>query len=277
MSLFSTAVLQNIDYIAGIGMLAILLAGAICDGICQEVPDSVTFSFAFIGILTALVHGRYVGAAIALLIVLSIFFGYQPKFVKRISDHFLKRAYKDAEVLEAENATINEASDSFFEKHGTKVSVVALILYAVTVIAMCIACLSDGLPIAKCVIAVGSFLAVSVGLVAMLFFTKQADDAEHEEISAFGGADSVFVVGILAYFGIVDGMYAITAMFLGIIVLYAIRTIAYKILKKESKLKGFPLLPYLTASSVLGVWAVQTFAGGVSSLFAEVMPFMRLI
>ena len=262
-------------------MALLLITGAICDHLCQEVPDDITVPFAMLGTLTAAYQGRWLGALITVLLTLAVQVGYQPKLFKWLSDRIIRRAYGDADTVAEVEADINQKSDLLYEKYGEKIVAVGLFVFIATTSAagaVCVAkadsMLSRVVGVAAAVFVIGYYFISG----RMLNKTVQEDDTspEHEELTALGGADVLVFIGLFGYFGLVNGVYAITAILLGVLILYVIRAIILRIMKK-GKTAGFPLLPYFTACVPLGVLSVIYIAWDTAELFADAFQILRLL
>lgn len=255
----------------GAAMAALLVLGAVCDIICREVPDSISVSFCALGIINGIIQGRGVGAALAYIALIALINGYQPFLFRKIGERALKRSYEDELSLAEENAQIDAASDVFYERHGKVIYALSIGFYLASVFVITLYLAKESIINTVAIITVG----ISIPILTFVI-TKINDKKEHEEISGMGGADTIVLLGILAYFGLINGVYAITAQMTCTILLYMLKLGIQKLLKRDGN-AGFPLLPYLVLSTPAAFVTLKYLASDTAILFAESIAIFKYI
>ena len=89
---------------------------------------------------------------------------------------------------------------------------------------------------------------------------RAGDEAQAEDLTAFGGADAIVFIGILAFYGPVGFVYGMTATM-------TIALIWGLFLKLKKKAVGIPLLPAILAAAPLRVYIAYALCPQVEQAF----------
>ena len=108
-------------------------------------------------------------------------------------------------------------------------------------------------------------LSIFLGMMLVLYRAKKSASREGDEpqagdLTAFGGADAIVFIGILAFYGPAGFVYGMTATM-------AIALIWGVFLKLKKKAVGIPLLPAILAAAPLRVYIAYALCPQVEQAF----------
>lgn len=245
------------------GVMFILLAiAAWSDNHGAEVSDAITVPYAIFGCYAAFLHARWVTACICVVLLTAILIGIRVPMWDKVNAFLMKRAYADESAMDEETAALESQAEQFAEDNGKCIDNRCMLAELGGALALIFATLlaPDKLePIP--VIALSIFL----GMMLVLYRAKESasregDEAQAEDLTAFGGADAIVFIGILAFYGPVGFVYGMTATM-------AIALIWGVFLKLKKKAVGIPLLPAILAAAPLRVYIAYALCPQVEQAF----------
>ena len=227
------------------GVMFILLAiAAWSDNHGAEVSDTITVPYAVFGCYAAFLHERWVTACICVVLLTAVLMGIRMPLWDKVNAFLMKRAYANESAMDEETATLKEQAEQFAEDNGKCIDNSCMLAELGGALALIFATIlmPDKLePIP--VIALFMF----IGMMLVLYRAKESasregNEAQAEDLTAFGGADAIVFIGILAFYGPVGFVYGMTGTM-------AIALIWGVFLKLKKKAVGIPLLPAILAAN----------------------------
>jgi len=272
-----------VDYyeiIIGTGMFMLLVIGAICDHGCREVPDSISLPFLFLGIFGTFLHGRYIcGCAVSIIYIL---FNHdiKPKFFQKLNKKMMARAYGEDEIVVAEEeSAINERSDQFFAAHESVLQKVTGATFLLTVGVATICAWVDALSSHSNLAKPGVLTAIFIFIIwahSKVEKPHEPVQVEHEELRSIGGADVIYLLGILAFLGLFRAIYAITAIFIAILIIILARKLILR-LKGQPPERSVPLIFYFAWVAPIGYLASATIGMATADIYSNFSFVFTLI
>ena len=221
-------------------ILCVFLAiGAKYDSNGALVPDDATVPFAAGGVVMSALCGRWFSFIFGLSALLFALYGKTPEFMKKISEKLLMRSYGTEEAIRDFDAELEEISEQFEVEHGAKLHmtlfVFSLIQFLVPVVFYFF---SD-----RSVIALVPFLVSFVVLLLgfMYVYRQNEQMSETSEMTAFGGADVLVLIGLFGYYGGVAFVYAMVVTFAA----YLLWSDLLQVLNGDLVWKAVPMLPVI--------------------------------
>lgn len=245
------------------GVMFILLAiAAWSDNHGAEVSDAITVPYAVFGCYAAFLHECWVTACICVVLLAAVLMGIRMPFWDKVNAFLMKRAYANESAMDEETAALEEQAERFAEANGRTIDNGCMLAELGGTLALIFATIlmPDKLePIP--VIALFIFL----GMMLVLYRAKESarregNEAQAEDLTAFGGADAIVFIGILAFYGAIGFVYGMTATM-------AIALIWGVFLKLKKKSVGIPLLPAILAAAPLRVYIAYALCPQVEQAF----------
>lgn len=228
------------------GVMFILLAiAAWSDNHGAEVSDTITVPYAIFGCYAAFLHERWVTACICVVLLTAVLIGIRVPLWDKVNAFLMKWAsYKGENAQKAEEMALGEQAEEFDGRYGKAIENSCMLTELGGTLALIFATIlmPDKLePIP--VIALFIFLGMMLTLYrAKESASREGDEAQAEGLTAFGGADAIVFIGILAFYGTIGFVYGMTATM-------AIALIWGVFLKLKKKAVGIPLLPAILAAN----------------------------
>ena len=243
-------------------MFILLAIAAWSDNHGAEVSDAITVPYAIFGCYVTFLHERWVTACICVVLLAAVLMGIRMPFWDKVNAFLMKRAYTDESAMDEETAALEMQAEQFAEDNGKCIDNSCMLAELGGALALIFATLlaPDKLePIP--VIALSIFL----GMMLVLYRAKESasregDEAQAEDLTAFGGADAIVFIGILAFYGPVGFVYGMTATM-------AIALIWGVFLKLKKKTVSIPLLPAILAAAPLRVYIAYALCPQVEQAF----------
>lgn len=245
------------------GVMFILLAiAAWSDNHGAEVSDVITVPYAVFGCYATFLHERWVTACICVVLLTAVLMGIRMPLWDKVNAFLMKRAYADESAIDEETVALEMQAEQFAEDNGKCIDNGCMLAELGGTLALIFATIlmPDKLePIP--VIALFIFL----GMMLVLYRAKESasregDAAQAEDLTAFGGADAIVFIGILAFYGTIGFVYGMTATM-------AIALIWGVFLKLKKKAVGIPLLPPILAAAPLRVYIAYALCPQVEQAF----------
>lgn len=238
-------------------MFILLTIAAWSDNHGSEVSDAITVPYAIFGCYAAFLHERWVTACICVVLLTAVLIGIRVPLWGKVNAFLIKRAHKGEDAQKEE-----EIAEQFAEANGKDIENSCMLADLGGTLALIFATIlmPDKLePIP--VIALFIFL----GMMLVLYRAKDTanragDVAQAEDLTAFGGADAIVFIGILAFYGPVGFVYGMTATM-------AIALIWGVFLKLKKKTVGIPLLPAILAAAPMRVYIAYALCPQVEQAF----------
>ena len=232
------------DVITAGVMLILLAIAAWSDNHGAEVSDTITVPYAVFGCYAAFLHERWVTACICVLLLTAVLIGIRVPLWDKVNAFLMKRAYADESAMDEGTAALEMQAEQFAEANGKDIDNGCMLaeLGGTLVLIFATILVPDKLePIP--VIALFIFL----GMMLVLYRAKESASREGDEpqagaLTAFGGADAIVFIGILAFYGPIGFVYGMTATM-------AIALIWGVFLKLKKQAVGIPLLPAILAAN----------------------------
>lgn len=243
-------------------MFILLAFAAWSDNHGSEVSDAITVPYAIFGCYAAFLHERWVTACICVVLLTAVLIGIRVPLWGKVNAFLMKRAYKGEDAQKEEEMALEEIAEEFDGRYGKAIENSCMLTELGGTLALIFATIlmPDRLePIP--VIALFIFL----GMMLVLYRAKESasregDEAQSEDLTAFGGADAIVFIGILAFYGPVGFVYGMTATM-------AIALIWGVFLKLKKKAIDIPLLPAILAAAPLRVYIAYALCPQVEQTF----------
>ena len=276
---FSTS--PFIDIIMTGSAVAFLFLAAWYDRNGASIPDTVTIPYALVGITMSVIYERYITAGISLLLLIFVMQPWRPKWMKRINEFFMRRAYSDADengeeetqgkfiTVEEREKELDEKAEAFERKHGWQINVAVRAILILTAMASILAFLKY-MPEP---IAYRTVIMTNIAMLLFLFMmclmpadkNEVVATEETEELSAMGGADQIVLIGMFAFYGLIPFVYGAAATFLVHILLVFISSACKK---KDPREGGYPLLPSIFISIPIRLYLASVVCAGILNNFS---------
>ena len=262
-SLFSE--LTNVEFAFGLAMFLLLVLSAICDFVCQEVPDSLTVSYVILSCVVAAERGELWLAIVLMLAEVYVQTPWRPKWHKRFNEWMVHRAYKgDMDAVRDTQMASEEHASALFSGYGRWFHIAGLDIAFCSILLVIISGWSKGGPSVLVVMIAGMvYIVLSEAVISKLIVSGVVK--EHEDISAMGGADVLVLLGILGYYGLFGGCCAIVVSLFISLLWYMVKRLITK-----SKEPAFALLPSLCISAPVRLFVVVSFATPLRNLLESV-------
>lgn len=263
----------------GIGMICLLILGAVCDYACKEIPDTIMVPFVIIGIMNGWYSERYIGIAISAAILGLMMLPQRKEHW--LGKKLLRRAFHndEDEICEKEQQ-INDVSDLFYEKNEHFFTVTGLIVFALSALSAFFLWIHEQTGyLFENVPDVWQSAAVNAALITALWCMLRLGRSEakqHETLEPIGGADILAILGILSYWGFVPGLFGITVMFVLISFVIGTKFVIARI-NKSNVQRSIPLLPYLAVFSPAGILASITIGASMQSAYENLFFWIHFI
>lgn len=270
-----------IDIIMTVSAVAFLFLAAWYDRNGASIPDTVTIPYALVGITMSVIYERYITAVISVFLLIFVMQSWRPKWMKRINEFFMRRAYGETDedgeedrqgkfiTAEEREKELDEKAEAFEKAYGWKINIVVRIILVLTTIASILPFLTYmPEPIAYRTIIMTS---ISMLLFLFLMCLMPADKnevvatEETEELSAMGGADQIVLIGMFAFYGLIPFVYGAAATFLVHILLVFISSACKK---KDPREGGYPLLPSIFISIPIRLYLASVVCAGILNNFS---------
>lgn len=245
------------------GVMFILLAiAAWSDNHGAEVSDTITVPYAIFGCYAAFLHERWVTACICVILLTAVLIGIRVPLWDKVNAFLMKRAYADESAMDEETAALEEQAEQFAEANGKDIENSCMLADLGGTLALIFATILmpdklEPIPVIA--------LFIFIGMMLVLYRAKDTanragDVAQAEDLTAFGGADAIVFIGILAFYGPVGFVYGMTATM-------AIALIWGVFLKLKKKTVGIPLLPAILAAAPMRVYIAYALCPQVEQAF----------
>lgn len=227
------------------GVMFILLAiAAWSDNHGAEVSDTITVPYAVFGCYAAFLHERWVTACVCVVLLTAVLIGIRVPMWDKVNAFLLKRAYKGEDTKKAEEMALEEIAEEFDGRYGNAIENSCMLteLGGTLVLIFTTILVPDKLepiPVIALFILLGMMLVLYRAKVTA---NRAGDEAQAEDFTAFGGADAIVFIGILAFYGPIGFVYGMTATM-------AIALIWGLFLKLKKKAVGIQLLPAILAAN----------------------------
>lgn len=244
-------------------MFILLAIAAWSDNHGAEVSDTITVPYAVFGCYAAFLHERWVTACICVILLTAILIGIRITLWDKVNAFLMKWAsYKGEDAQKAEEMALEAQAEQFAEANGKDIDNGCMLAELGGTLALIFATIlmPDRLePIP--VIALFIFLGMMLTLYrAKESASREGDEPQAGDLTAFGGADAIVFIGILAFYGPIGFVYGMTATI-------AIALIWGVFLKLKKKAVGIPLLPAILAAAPLRVYIAYGLCPQVDQAF----------
>jgi hypothetical protein len=279
--IFGSSYTEPVIIVIACCMVAFLWFGARYDAHGTMVPDDATVPYAFLGLIAAAYRGRWISFALGLIVLLLALFGKQPKWMKKLGEKMVMRAYKSEEAVEEVSEEQAAKAEEFEQKHG-------VVLHAK------MAYLIGGMggvfvayPVIMFIysktgeIEFGSWLDIlRIGISLVLWITcgfivyqSHVGEQSDEEVCAFGGADMLILIGLFGFYGGVAFLYALIPTF----AVYLLYFILAHFIKREKTWGGRPMLPVLFCTIPVRVYVVCYLAYNIIVSYEDMFEWVLLM
>lgn len=243
-------------------MFILLAIAAWSDNHGAEVPDAITVPYAIFGCYAAFLHERWVTACICVVLLTAVLIGIRVPLWDKVNAFLLKRAYKGEDTQKAEEMALEEIAEEFDGRYGEAIENSCMLTELGGTLGLIFATVLvpdklEPIPVIA--------LFILLGMLLVLYRAKDTanragDEAQAEDLTAFGGADAIVFIGILAFYGPVGFVYGMTATM-------TIALIWGLFLKLKKKAVGIPLLPAILAAAPLRVYIAYALCPQVEQAF----------
>lgn len=250
------------DVITAGVMFILLTIAAWSDNHGAEVPDAITVPYAIFGCYAAFLHERWVTACICVLLLTAVLIGIRVPLWDKVNAFLVKRAYKGEDAQKEEEMALEEIAEEFDGRYGKAIENSCMLTELGGTLALIFATILmpdrlEPIPVIA--------LFIFIGMMLVLYRAKESasregDEAQAEDLTAFGGADAIVFIGILAFYGPVGFVYGMTAT-MGIALIWGV------FLKLKKKAVGIPLLPTILAAAPLRAYIVYALCPQVEQAF----------
>lgn len=250
------------DVIAAGVMFILLAIAAWSDSHGAEVPDTITVPYAIFGCYAAFLHERWGTACVCVVLLTAVLIGIRVPMWDKVNAFLLKRAYKGEDTQKAEEMALEEIAEEFDGRYGEAIENSCMLTELGGTLGLIFATVLvpdklEPIPVIA--------LFILLGMLLVLYRAKDTanragDEAQAEDLTAFGGADAIVFIGILAFYGPVGFVYGMTATM-------AIALIWGVFLKLKKKTVGIPLLPAILAAAPLRVYIAYALCPQVEQAF----------
>lgn len=245
------------------GVMFILLATAAwSDNHGSEVLDAITVPYAIFGCYAAFLHERWVTACICVILLTAVLIGIRVPLWDKVNTFLMKQAYKGEDAQKAEEMALEEQTEEFDGRYGKAIENSCMLTELGGTLALIFTTILmpdrlEPIPVIALFIFLGMML---VFYRAKKSASREGDEPQAGDLTAFGGADAIVFIGILAFYGPVGFVYGITATM-------AIALIWGLFLKLKKKAVGIPLLPAILAAAPLRVYIAYALCPQVEQTF----------
>lgn len=243
-------------------MFILLAIAAWSDNHGAEVSDTITVPYAVFGCYAAFLHERWVTACICVVLLTAVLIGIRVPIWDKVNAFLMKRAYADKSAIDEETVALEMQAKQFAEDNGKCIDNSCMLAERGGALALIFATLLtpdklEPIPVIA--------LFILLGMLLVLYRAKDTanragDEAQAEDLTAFGGADAIVFIGILAFYGPVGFVYGMTATM-------TIALIWGLFLKLKKKAVGIPLLPAILAAAPLRVYIAYALCPQVEQAF----------
>ena len=250
------------DVITAGVMFILLTIAAWSDNHGAEVPDAITVPYAIFGCYAAFLHERWVTACICVLLLTAVLIGIRVPLWDKVNEFLMKRVYKGEDAQKEEEMALEEIAEEFDGRYGEAIENSCMLTELGGTLALIFATILmpdrlEPIPVIA--------LFIFIGMMLVLYRAKESasregDEAQAEDLTAFGGADAIVFIGILAFYGPVGFVYGMTATM-------AIALIWGVFLKLKKKAVGIPLLPVILAAAPLRAYIAYALCPQVEQTF----------
>lgn len=240
------------DLILAIGMVLILTLAAWYDANGAEVPDCVTIPYALCGMAMSVLHGRLTNAAVCACLLGLAVYSWRPKWLRRLDAWMMWRAYTE-ESLQEETEELEAKAEKFEARFGRRIKLSMKAIEVTILLGLGLICSVQGWT-TQAVVALSALVVFMVCFWRLQARTEtdeeEAMSEEVEELSAFGGADFIVLVGMLGFYGPITFLYCLTASFL----VYIIMVILRNLVMRGKANRGMVMLPSLLAAVPIRIY-----------------------
>lgn len=243
-------------------MFILLAIAAWSDNHGAEVSDAITVPYAIFGCYVTFLHERWVTACICVVLLTAVLMGIRMPLWDKVNAFLMKRAYADESAMDEETAALEMQAEQFSEANGKDIDNGCMLAELGGALALIFATILmpdklEPIPVIA--------LFIFIGMMLVLYRAKESasregDEAQAEDLTAFGGADAIVFIGILAFYGPVGFVYGMTATM-------AIALIWGVFLKLKKKAVGIPLLPAILAAAPLRAYIAYALCPQVEQAF----------
>ena len=225
-----------------LNMFCFLALGAWYDMHGGEVPDAATVPYAILGSAAAFYRNQVLLGWSIIFVIVLILQPYRPKFLVKLNDWLVKKAYRDdEEKIFSEMNELSAEADSFANANDHLLDQLISFLLTMGPIAILLAGIwepknSDSAIAAVVVIA--GFVLFKRALSATEDTQSISATDDPLPLSAFGEADILIVAGMLGCYGFFMWLIALIITFTGYLIY-----IGFKQILSKEKIMGAPLLP----------------------------------
>lgn len=250
------------DVITAGVMFILLTIAAWSDNHGAEVPDAITVPYAIFGCYAAFLHERWVTACICVLLLTAVLIGIRVPLWDKVNAFLMKRAYADESAIDEETAALEMQAEEFDGRYGKAIENSCMLTELGGTLALIFATILmpdklEPIPVIALFIFLGMML---VFYRAKKSASREGDEPQAGDLTAFGGADAIVFIGILAFYGPIGFVYGMTATM-------AIALIWGVFLKLKKKAVGIPLLPAILAAAPLRAYIVYALCPQVEQAF----------
>lgn len=260
----------NLDFAMAAVMLTLLILAAIFDANGAEVPDALTVPYAFTGISVSVLHERWGAALVATMMVIVVLSGWSPKWLQRLNDMLMARAYKSEEAIQEETGKLADKAARFAKRERQLMTSALGMVTAFFLFGAVIGVMSLTETSAR----IRYILSVTLWLISFFLLTKRSERAakdgeleEAEPLTAFGGADVLVFAGILGFYGGVAFFYVMAATMVGVLILVA----AVTVVNGKRSTVGVPLMPGILVMAPVRLFILVTICPRVIQTFEWAM------
>lgn len=213
----------RLDIVLAAAMGLLMVLSAIYDAHGAEVPDTVTVPYAMFGICTSVLHGRVAAGLIALLLLVIVLTGWTPRWLSRANKRLMDKSYGEETGLQKETDLLSMKAASFEQRHGRWIDVLVNVIIVTGVMAIFVCIPYDGLTLQEIFLFFALFALLGPYAVLKQKAKRAGGSGEMpvEELSAFGGADTIVIAGILGFYGGIPFVYGMAAT-MAVVFLFAL-------------------------------------------------------
>ena len=243
-------------------MFILLTIAAWSDSHGAEVSDTITVPYAIFGCYAAFLHARWVTACVCVVLLTAVLMGIRMPLWDKVNAFLMKRAYADESATDEETADLEEQAEQFAKANVRNIDNGCMLAELGGTLALIFATILmpdklEPTPVIALFIILGMML---VFYRAKKSAIREGDEPQAGDLTAFGGADAIVFIGILAFYGPIGFVYGMTATM-------AIALIWGVFLKLKKKAVGIPLLPAILAAAPLRVYIAYALCPQVEQAF----------